>query len=122
MTHTPKPNRLDQAEAAELIRDARALIAAVETGITRVGILFALAAAATIAAMKADLHVIAEATALIALIAFAAALLGVLFRITLGDPPDTDDRVAAWWPDDGDDAPDETPGNPRRGSGNPHYQ
>ncbi|GAB3172379.1 hypothetical protein GCM10027059_41980 [Myceligenerans halotolerans] len=83
------PNRLDQSspEAAELIRDARALVAGVEKGISYVGVLFALTVAATIAAMKADLRIIAAVAALLAVVAFAAALLGILFRITLGDPP-----------------------------------
>ncbi|GAB3175110.1 hypothetical protein GCM10027059_48360 [Myceligenerans halotolerans] len=97
MTRTPTDPTSRQArvldgltpdEVADLVRDARALVAGVEKGITRIGVVFALAVAATIAAMKANWHMIAEVTALVAVVAFAGVLLGVAFRITLGDPPE----------------------------------
>ncbi|GAB4084089.1 hypothetical protein GCM10028784_07190 [Myceligenerans cantabricum] len=146
---TTTPNTLDQSgtAAAELVRDARALVAGIETGISSAGALFALAAAATIAAMKAHLHTLAAVAALLAVVAFAAVLLGVLFRIALGDPPEGDDQGAASWPDqdpeqfgecvcgavyplecvcepddDRDHAPTGRLGNPGSGSRNPRYQ
>ncbi|MBO0609377.1 hypothetical protein [Myceligenerans salitolerans] len=114
---TTTTNRLDQSgtEAAELARDARALVAGVETGIRAAGVAFALAAAATLAAMKADLHGLATIAALLALTSFAAVLTGVLFRIALGDPPEAPD-------DDHDHAPTGHPGNPRSGSPTPRYR
>ena len=85
---------MNRQEHAELVRDARALIAAMERGVRRAGAVFATASALTVAAMLADLRPVASVTALVAVLAFMGALVAVCGRITLGDAPAPLDEAA----------------------------
>lgn len=74
-------------EHAELVRDANALVNAIETGITRTGFVFVAASVVTIAAQALGLTPVASVIALVATLAFLAALLLVVTRIYLGPAP-----------------------------------
>ena len=84
-------NRTDTmtpAEHAELVRDARTIIAAVERALTRTTAVFVAASVLTIAAMVLNLLPVASITASVALGAFGLALLLLVARIALGPVPD----------------------------------
>lgn len=80
--------QMSPQEHAELVRDAHALINAIETGITRTGLVFAAASVVTIAALALGLTPVAEVVSVIAALAFGAALILVVTRISLGPAPE----------------------------------
>jgi VIT1/CCC1 family predicted Fe2+/Mn2+ transporter len=101
-----------QQEHAELVRDARALIAGIERLIRRTGAVFVTASALTILAMAFDLRTLASITSTAAVLAFMAALVVVVARISLGavpeplDEPDTaTEEVAGSRPNPAEDCP-----------------
>jgi VIT1/CCC1 family predicted Fe2+/Mn2+ transporter len=80
--------RMSPQEHAELVRDANALINAIETGISRTGAVYVAASVVTLAALALGLTPVAAVVATVAVLAFAAALLLVVTRISLGPAPE----------------------------------
>lgn len=80
--------QMDPQEYAALVRDANALVNAIETGITRTGFVFVAASVVTIAALALGLTPVASVVALVAAAALVAALLLVVTRIYLGPAPE----------------------------------
>lgn len=74
-------------EYAELVRDARTLVAAVERAVRRTGAVFAVALGLTVAATALGLDLVATLAAVVAVIAFTAALVSLMARIALGPVP-----------------------------------
>lgn len=105
-------NRTDTmtpAEHAELVRDARTIITAVERALQRTTAVFVAASVLTIAAMVLNLLPVASVTSAIALGAFGLALLLLVTRVALGPVPD---EVATT-------TPVQAPADPATGSGSP---
>jgi hypothetical protein len=75
-------------EHAELVRDATTLVNAIETGITRTGFLFVVASVVTVAALALGLNPVADVVSVVAALAFGAALVLVVTRISLGPAPE----------------------------------
>ncbi|MFI2366602.1 hypothetical protein [Promicromonospora sp. NPDC019610] len=80
--------QMDPQEYAALVRNANALVNAIETSITRTGFVFVAASVATIGALALDLTPLASILALVATAALVAALLLVVTRIYLGPAPE----------------------------------
>lgn len=74
-------------EYADLVRDARALVAGMERATRRTATVFVIAMGATIAATALDLDPIASFSSVIAVLAFASALILLMARIALGPAP-----------------------------------
>lgn len=74
-------------EHAALVRDARALIAAMERGVRRTGAVFVIAMFVTVAATALGLDYIASGASVVGVVAFATALIILMARIALGDAP-----------------------------------
>jgi hypothetical protein len=79
--------QMSPQEHAELVRDANALINAIETGITRTGFLFVGASAVTVAALALGLTLVGSYVAMVAALALIAAVILVATRIYLGPAP-----------------------------------
>lgn len=80
-------DNLSPTEYAELVRDARQLVAAVERAVRRTGAVFVAALGLTVAATALRVPVVGEVAAVVAVIAFAAALVSLMCRIALGPMP-----------------------------------
>lgn len=80
-------DNLSPTEYAELVRDARELVAAVERAIRRTGAVFVVTMGLTVAATALGLELVAPLAAVVAVIAFAAALISLMVRIALGPMP-----------------------------------
>ncbi|MFI2365658.1 hypothetical protein [Promicromonospora sp. NPDC019610] len=78
---------LSPTEYAELVRDARELVAAVECAVRRTGAVFVASLGVTVAATALGLDLVATLAALVAVTAFVAALVTVMVRISLGPMP-----------------------------------
>lgn len=105
-----------QQEHAELVRDARALIAGIERLIRRTGAVFVAASVVTVLAMAFDLRNLASIASVVAVLAFMAALVVVVARISLGAVPEPlDETDAATWPVAGS-APHPAEDGPETGS------
>ncbi|MEV0891425.1 hypothetical protein [Promicromonospora sp. NPDC050262] len=100
---------MSPAEYAELVRDARELVTAVERAVRRTGAVFVAAMGLTMAATALRVPVVGEVAAVVAVIAFTAALLTLVCRIAIGTMPA---EVAAA-------APAEVLPSPANGSGRP---
>lgn len=111
-THTAtdaRTERMSPAEYAELVRDARAIVAAVERGTRRTAAVFVLTLGATVGASALGWDLAATLTCVVAVIAFTVSLLLLMARIALGAPPA---EVA-------DTTPAGPVENPANGSGGP---
>ena len=80
--------QMSPAEHAELVRDAVALVNAIETGITRTGFVFVTASALTITALALGLTPVADVFSVVAVLALIAAVILVVTRISLGPAPE----------------------------------
>jgi membrane glycosyltransferase len=80
-------DNLSPTEYAELVRDARELVAAVERAVRRAGIVFVVTMGLTVAATALGLDLIASLAAVVAVIAFTAALVSLMVRIAIGPMP-----------------------------------
>ncbi|GAA2242847.1 hypothetical protein GCM10010413_51940 [Promicromonospora sukumoe] len=80
--------QMDPQEYAALVRDANALVNAIETGITRTGFVFVSASALTVAHLAFGLAPVAQVLAAVAALAFLAAVVLVVTRISLGPVPE----------------------------------
>lgn len=80
-------DNLSPTEYAELVRDARELVVAVERAVRRTGAVFVAAMGLTVAATALRVHVVGEVAAVIAVTAFVAALVSLMVRISLGPMP-----------------------------------
>ena len=78
---------MSPAEYAELVRDARAVVAAVERAVRRTAVVFVVALSVTVATSALGLDLVATIASVIAVIAFTAALLMLMARIALGPMP-----------------------------------
>ncbi|MCP2266401.1 hypothetical protein ACFQHV_06540 [Promicromonospora thailandica] len=78
---------MSPAEYAELVREGRELVAAVERATRRTGAVFVVTMGLTIAATALGLPVVGEVAAVVAVIAFTAALVMLMARIALGPMP-----------------------------------
>lgn len=89
MNHTDETpaETMSPAEYAELARDARELVTAVERATRCTGAVFVAALGLTIAATALGLPVVGEVTAVVAVAAFTAALVMLMARIGLGPMP-----------------------------------
>ncbi|MEU4364376.1 hypothetical protein [Promicromonospora sp. NPDC023987] len=81
-------DNLSPTEYAELVRDARQLVTAVERAIRRTGAVFAVTMGLTVAGSALGLDLIASLAAVVAVTAFTAALVTIMCRLTLGPMPD----------------------------------
>lgn len=79
---------LSPTEYAELVRDAHEVIAAVERAISRTAATFALFLGLTITTTALHLPVAPTLAAVIAVVAFGAAVILVMIRIYLGPVPE----------------------------------
>ncbi|WP_129787732.1 hypothetical protein [Promicromonospora panici] len=80
-------DNLSPTEYAALVRDARALVAAVERGVRRTGAVFAVTMGLTVAGTALGLDLVASLAAVVAVTAFTAALVLLVARIALGPAP-----------------------------------
>lgn len=80
-------DNLSPQEYSDLVRDARELVAAVERAGRRTGVVFVVTMGLTVAATALGLDLIASLTAVIAVIAFTAALVSLMARIAIGPMP-----------------------------------
>jgi VIT1/CCC1 family predicted Fe2+/Mn2+ transporter len=80
--------QMSPQERAELVRDANALIDAIEAGITRTGAVYVAASAVTVAALALGLTPVAGVVAVVAVLALIAAVVLVVARISLGPAPE----------------------------------
>jgi hypothetical protein len=80
-------DNLSPTEYAELVRDARELVAAVERAVRRTGTVFVAAMGLAVAATALGLDLIASLAAVVAVIAFTAALVSLMARIAIGPMP-----------------------------------
>ncbi|WP_454858437.1 hypothetical protein [Promicromonospora soli] len=80
-------DNLSPTEYAELVRDARELVAAVERAVRRTGAVFVVTMGLTVAATALGLDLVASITAVVAVIAFAATLISLMARIAIGPMP-----------------------------------
>lgn len=80
-------DNLSPAEYAELARDARAVVAAVERAVRRTTAVFVVALGLTVAASALGLDLAATIAAALTVTAFTAALVTLMIRIALGAPP-----------------------------------
>jgi membrane glycosyltransferase len=80
-------DNLSPTETAELIRDARQLVAAVERAVRRTGAVFIAAMGLTVAGAALELDLVASLAAIVTVAAFAAALVTLMARIALGPMP-----------------------------------
>ncbi|WP_369370760.1 hypothetical protein AB1046_18510 [Promicromonospora sp. Populi] len=80
-------DNLSPTEYADLVRDARELIAAVERAIRRTGAVFVVTMALTVAATALGLELVASLAAVVAVTAFTAALVSLMVRIAIGPMP-----------------------------------
>ncbi|GAB4087053.1 hypothetical protein GCM10028784_36830 [Myceligenerans cantabricum] len=80
-------DNLSPTEYAELVRDARELVAAVELAVRRTGAVFVVALGVTVASKALGLDLVATIAAVVAVIAFTATLVTVMCRIALGPAP-----------------------------------
>jgi hypothetical protein len=78
---------MSPAECAELVRDARELVTAVERATRRTGALFVAALGLTVGSTALNLPVVGEVAAVVAVIAFTVALVMLMARIALGPMP-----------------------------------
>lgn len=78
---------MSPAEYAELVRDARELVTAVERATRRTGAVFVATLGLTVAATALGLPVVGEVAAVVAVIAFTVALVMLMARIALGPMP-----------------------------------
>lgn len=93
MNHT---DTMTPTEYAELVRDARAIVAAMERALRRTGAVFAVASVLTVAAVVLRLELAASITSVIAAGAFGAAVLLLVARLALGDAPGDADPAPVW--------------------------
>lgn len=107
-------DNLSPNEYAELVRDARQLVAAVERAVRRTGTVFAVALGLTVAATALGLDLVATLAAVVAVIAFTAALVSLMARIALGPMPT---EVATTTPAEALPSPANGSGGPATGSG-----
>ena len=107
-------DNLSPTEYAELVRDARELVAAVERAIRRTGAVFVIAAGGAVAGTALGLDLVASLAAVVAVIAFAAALISLMVRIALGPMPA---EVAETTPADVVEHPSTGSAGPATGSG-----
>lgn len=80
-------DNLSPTEYAELVRDARELVAAVERAVRRTGAVFAATLGLTVAATALGLDLVATIAAVVAVTAFTTALVSLMARIALGPMP-----------------------------------
>ncbi|MFC8797893.1 hypothetical protein ACFT2C_09170 [Promicromonospora sp. NPDC057138] len=80
-------DNLSPTEYAELVRDARQLVAAVERAVRRTGAVFVVTMGLTVAATALGLDVVASLAAVVAVASFAVALVSLMARIALGPMP-----------------------------------
>ncbi|WP_129782907.1 hypothetical protein [Promicromonospora panici] len=78
---------MSPTEYADLVRDARALVAAVERGVRRTGAVFVATMGLTVAGTALGLDLVASLAAVVAVTAFTAALVLLMARIALGPAP-----------------------------------
>ena len=107
-------DNLSPTEYAELVHDARELVAAVERAVRRTGAVFAVALGVTVAATALGLDLVASLAAVVAVIAFTAALVSLMCRIALGPVPA---EVAATTPAEAPPSAANGSGRPATGSG-----
>ncbi|MFJ3403455.1 hypothetical protein [Promicromonospora sp. NPDC090134] len=107
-------DNLSPTEYADLVRDARELVAAVERAVRRTGTVFVVAMGLTVAATALRVPVVGEVAAVVAVTAFTAALVSLMARIALGPMPA---EVAATTPAGALPSPANGSGGPATGSG-----
>ncbi|GAA4692093.1 hypothetical protein APR04_005774 [Promicromonospora umidemergens] len=107
-------DNLSPTEYADLVRDARQLVAAVERAIRRTGAVFVAAIGLTVAATALGLDLVASLAAVVAVTAFTAALVSLMARIALGPMPA---EVATTTPAEALPIPANGSGRPATGSG-----
>ena len=78
---------MSPAEHAQLVREARELVTAVERATRRTGTVFVTASGIAVAATALGVPVVGEVAAVVAVIAFTAALVTLMARIALGPMP-----------------------------------
>lgn len=107
-------DNLSLTEYAELVRDARELVAAVERAVRRTGTVFVVTMGLTVAATALGLDLVASLAAVVAVIAFTAALVSLMARIAIGPMPA---KVAATTPAEAPPSMANGSGGPATGSG-----
>lgn len=80
-------DNLSPSEYADLVHDARELVAAVERAVRRTGAVFVVTMGLTVAATALGLDLVASLAAVVAVIAFTAALVSLMARIAIGPMP-----------------------------------
>jgi hypothetical protein len=107
-------DNLSPTEYAELVRDARQLVAAVERAVRRTGVVFVAAMGLTVAGTALGLDLVATLAALVAVTALTAALISLMARIAIGPMPA---EVATTTPAEAPPSPATGSGRPATGSG-----
>lgn len=107
-------DNLSSAEYAELVHAARELVAAVERAVRRCGAVFVIATGGAVAGTALGLDLVASLAAVVAVIAFTAALISLMARIALGPMPA---EVATTTPAELVEHPANGSGGPATGSG-----